>query len=83
VSQGIDSYCKTYSLNGSTCLDPNLDAAHIAANGALASVATLPGRLAFVQAVWDLVPPEGAIRYYPGILHLVSLLILSGQFRVY
>jgi oligosaccharide reducing-end xylanase len=52
------------------------------ANGIAAVPATGPERTAFVQAVWDLDPPSGVLRYYAGLLDLLSLLTLSGRLRV-
>jgi hypothetical protein len=52
------------------------------ANAVIASISTVPDRKAYLQAAWDLAPPEGPTRYYSGIIYLVSNLILSGQFRL-
>ena len=37
----------------------------------------------YVSAVWNMDLPIGNARYYSGILYIVSLLVLSGQFQVY
>lgn len=81
-AQGIDAYGKEYSLDG-TVVDPSHDAALVAMNGVTALIATRQERVEFIQAVWDLEPPVGTGRYYSGILHLLALLTLSGQYRVY
>jgi oligosaccharide reducing-end xylanase len=80
---GIDQYCKAYTLAGDTCLDPTHDSSVVVANGVTALISTAPIRTTFIQAVWDLDVPTGLARYYGGILELVGLLILSGQYRVY
>jgi oligosaccharide reducing-end xylanase len=40
-------------------------------------------RKAFVDAVWNQDVVTGFTRYYPGLLHLLALLALSGQLQVY
>jgi hypothetical protein len=52
-------------------------------NGVSALLATQTTRAAFVEAVWDAAPPTGNVRYYDGLLHLLSLLTLSGRLRIY
>jgi oligosaccharide reducing-end xylanase len=81
-SQGIDTYGKAYTLDGAV-LERERETALIAANGALASIATRGERLGFIQAVWDMPTPSGTARYYAGMLHLLSLLVLGGRFQVY
>lgn len=83
-SKGVALYCASYSLDGSSCLSVlPPDAALIAVNGVTALVASSSNRNAFISAAWDVDPPPAANRYYGGILHLLSLLILAGEFRVY
>jgi len=82
AAQGLDKYGATFTLAG-VALDPNREQGLIAVNGALAVAASRANRAAFVNAVWTQAIPSGDIRYYDGVLYLMSLLILSGQFRVY
>jgi oligosaccharide reducing-end xylanase len=37
----------------------------------------------FVQALWDTPVPTGTWRYYDGMLYLLALLQVSGNFRIY
>jgi oligosaccharide reducing-end xylanase len=85
VGKGSNDYGQSYTLDGSICLDPcQREPALIAVNGVIAAIAPPSSdRTAFIQAVWDLSPPSGVLRYYPGMLHLLSLLVLGGQYRVY
>lgn len=83
AGEGLDLYGATYPLDGSRCLQCGRSGALVAMNGASAVAATHPERAAFIEAVWEMVPPEGEFRYYDGLLHLLSLLVLSGQLRVY
>lgn len=80
--QGLASYGSTYTLDGSL-LDPAREPALVASNGISAVAAQITDRTPFVQAVWDQPVPTGPVRYYQGLLHLLSLLSLSGQLRVY
>jgi len=82
ATQGSDKSGKTYQLDG-TVLDPSHAVALVAVNGALSVAATRANRMDFVNAVWAMPVPSADIRYYDGILYLMSLLVLSGQYRVY
>lgn len=82
TAQGIDSYKAEYSLAG----EPQVShrSAGLIATNAVAALAADPavGR-PFVQALWDLNLPTGKYRYYDGLLTLLALLQVSGNFRIY
>jgi oligosaccharide reducing-end xylanase len=83
TKQGLNTYGSAFSIDG-TVLDSAREAALVSANGALAGVAsTVANRSAFVNAVWAQPIPTGNIRYYDGIVYLMSVLVLSGQYRIY
>ena len=82
TAQGLNNYGESYDLDG-TVLDLTREQGLVAANGALAVAATRANRADFVSAVWDMPIPTGSSRYYDGALYLVSVLVLSGQYRVY
>lgn len=81
-SQGMDSYPNQYSLDGE-----QLSADHSAGLVAMAAVAALAADpekgLPFVQALWDTKIPSGQWRYYDGMLYVLALLHVSGNFRIY
>jgi oligosaccharide reducing-end xylanase len=79
---GIDSYGSAYTLSGSV-LTPAHDPSLVAVNGMTALIATTADRAQYVDRVWNLVTPSGVPRYYQGLLDMLSLLVLSGQLRVY
>jgi oligosaccharide reducing-end xylanase len=81
--QGISSYGRSFSLDGTMVLDTLHDPALVVANGVAALASTNTDRSSYVNAVWNLDLPSGDARYYSGILQMVALLILSGQFQVY
>ncbi len=83
AGQGIDTYAGGYSLDGSTVVDATHQDSLVAANGALALIATIDHRTDFINAVWNLVPSTGRPRYYSGIMIMLAQLILSGQMAVY
>jgi oligosaccharide reducing-end xylanase len=82
-AEGIDSYGQTFSLDGMNVILSTHDQALVAGNGVLALVADTDHRSEFVSEVWSGSTPTGPTRYYPGIMHLWALLMLSGQMRVY
>jgi oligosaccharide reducing-end xylanase len=79
--QGIDAYGTSYTLTGSV-LNNAHDPSLVAVNGLTATITTNTDRLSYVDRVWNLATPTGLPRYYSGILDLLALLVLSGQFRV-
>ncbi|HEY2407384.1 MAG TPA: glycosyl hydrolase family 8, partial [Polyangiaceae bacterium] len=81
-SQGIDTYGTSYQLDG-TNIVPARETALILANGTLALISSNADREGYVSAVWDQAIPSGDVRYYAGMLDLLALMILGGQFRVY
>jgi oligosaccharide reducing-end xylanase len=81
-AEGIDTYGKAYTLDG-TMLDMMRETALIVTNGTVAGIATRTERTQFIQEVWDLPLPEGAVRYYSGLMHMLALLVLGGQFQIH
>ncbi|WP_437721150.1 glycosyl hydrolase family 8 [Sorangium sp. So ce861] len=79
--QGIDWYGGAYTLDG--VLIEARDPALVVTNGVVGLVATAADRAEYIEAAWAAEPATGLPRYYPGLLHLLSLITLSGQFRVY
>jgi len=80
--QGMQSFADRYTLNGeplSSRHSPGMVAA--AAVGALAAK---PGPVskAFLQQLWEMPVPSGEQRYFDGMLYLMSMMHLSGTFRV-
>jgi oligosaccharide reducing-end xylanase len=52
-------------------------------NAVVALAATNDLRREFVQALWDVTVPAGRYRYYDGMLYLMAMLHVSGNFRIY
>ena len=82
ASQGIDDYKAEYLLTG----EPEVGhrSAGLIATNAVAALAADPEKgKPFVQALWDQALPTGQYRYYDGLLMLLGLLQVSGNFRIY
>jgi oligosaccharide reducing-end xylanase len=80
-AQGLTTYGQVYSLDGTDEVSSLHDASLVAANGALALIATSDHSREFVSEVWNMAPPAG--RYFPGLTYLLAMVMLSGQMRVY
>jgi oligosaccharide reducing-end xylanase len=75
-------YPSTYTLDGTaTSQDHSLGL--VATNAVAALAASDPGAARFVQALYDEQPPKGKWRYYNGMLYMMGLLHVSGNFRIY
>ncbi len=82
ASQGIDSYPNQFALDGTP-----LSADHSTGLVAMAATAALAADREtgepFVQALWDTQIPSGQWRYYDGMLYILGLLHVSGNFKIY
>lgn len=76
-------YVNQYTLDGKP-LSKDRSPGLVAMN-AVASLAATDAERAgqFVDALWALQPPTGKWRYYDGLLYLLGLLYVSGNFRIY
>jgi oligosaccharide reducing-end xylanase len=80
--QGMDSFPDRYTVDGAP-LSTRHSTGMVAA-AAVGSLAATPGDTskAFLQELWDLPVPSGEQRYFDGMLYLMSLMHLSGEFRI-
>jgi oligosaccharide reducing-end xylanase len=78
----MDSYPNQYTLDGEA-----LSADHSTGLVSMAAVAALAADHAtgepFVQALWDTQVPSGTWRYYDGLLYMLGMLHVSGNFKIY
>jgi oligosaccharide reducing-end xylanase len=81
ASSGIDKIVDRYTLEGKP-LSGNHPTGPIstAAVGSLA--ADGPEAKAFVDALWNTPIPSGDMRYYDGMLYLMSMMHCSGEFKI-
>jgi oligosaccharide reducing-end xylanase len=90
ASQGLDQSGPLYSLDGRPLsvthgLAPETHATGLVATNAVASLAATDHARTrqFVDALWKADIPSGHARYYDGMLYLLSLLHVSGEFRIW
>ncbi len=90
AAQGIDKYGPVFSLDGRDLgATPGLThedhPAGLAGTNAVAGLAATKRKRArqFTEALWNTPIPSGQGRYYDGMLYLMSLMHLSGEFRVW
>jgi oligosaccharide reducing-end xylanase len=82
ASQGMDSYPNQFTLDGKP-----LSADHSTGLVSMAAVAALAADCEtgepFVQELWQAQVPSGRWRYYDGVLYMLGLLHVSGNFKIY
>ncbi|HKI55006.1 MAG TPA: glycosyl hydrolase family 8, partial [Anaerolineales bacterium] len=81
-SQGINDYIAEYSLAGEP-LGGSHSQGLVATNAVAALAADREIGEPFVQSLWELQVPTGTYRYYDGLLMMLGLLQVSGNFRIY
>ena len=81
-AQGFSTYGDVYTLAGKE-LSSRHSTGLLATNAVASLAATQATAKDFVQALWDAPVPSGQLRYYDGMLYLLSLLHCSGQFRIW
>ncbi|HUD56322.1 MAG TPA: glycosyl hydrolase family 8 [Terracidiphilus sp.] len=89
-AQDINKYGPVYSLDGKDLgATPGLThedhPAGLAGTNAVAGLAATDRKRAkeFTEALWNTPIPSGQYRYYDGMLYLMSLMHLSGEFRIW
>ena len=82
VSQGIDSYANQFTLDGTPLSSDH--STGLVSMAAVAALAADPEKgKPFVQELWDTQIPSGKWRYYDGMLYMLGMLHVSGNFRIY
>ncbi len=82
TSRGIDSYGNQFSLDGQQ-LSEDHSTGLVAMNAVAAIASANENRKDFVAALWNAPVPSGFYRYYDGMLYMLGLLQVSGNFRIY
>jgi oligosaccharide reducing-end xylanase len=75
-------YGNQYTLDGKK-LASDHSPGLVAMNAVACLAATTPGRKEFVEELWVLPTPHGLYRYYDGLLSMLGLLQVSGNFRIF
>ncbi len=79
-SQG--RYGNQYTLEGKRLAEDH-STGLVAMNAVATLASTNDNRKAFVKELWDAQVPTGLYRYYDGMLYMLGLLQVSGNFRIY
>ena len=80
--QGIGKYGNLFTLDGKQVGNDH-STGLVAMNAVAALASTNENRKEFVEELWNVEIPKGLYRYYDGVLYMLGLLQVSGNFRVY
>jgi oligosaccharide reducing-end xylanase len=81
-SQGIRRHGNQYTLDGKKLADDH-SAGLVAMNAVAAMASTNDNRREFIEELWNTPIPTGHYRYYDGMLYMLAMLQVSGNFRIY
>ena len=81
-NQGIGTYGNLYTLEGEN-FGKDHSPGLVAMNAVAALAATYQNKKEFIEELWNLPVPEGPGRYYDGMLYMLGMLQVSGNFRIY
>lgn len=86
-SGGIDGYMQYYHLDGRKAEGENwpksVGQVAMHATTVLAADAKLNWPMLFVNDFWNAPMPSGKYRYYEGMLYLLGILAVSGEYQIY
>jgi oligosaccharide reducing-end xylanase len=81
-AQGIGKYGNQYTLDGKKLGDDH--SVGLVAMNAVACLASTNGnRKQFVEELWNTPVPSGPYRYYDGLLYMIAMLQVSGEFKIH
>jgi oligosaccharide reducing-end xylanase len=81
-TEGIGKYGNLYQLNGKK-ISNDRSVGLIAMNAVACLVSTNINRKDFIEELWYTPIPSGTGRYYDGLLYLMAMLQVSGNFKIY
>ncbi len=81
-SQGLSSYGNIFTLDGKK-LSSSHSAGLVAMNAVASLASDFKNKKDFVEELWNAPVPEGRYRYYDGMLYMLAMLQVSGNFRIY
>jgi oligosaccharide reducing-end xylanase len=82
-SLGIKDYGGVYTLDGKKQFAKDHSTGLVAMNAAAALASNDEKRKEFVAQLWDVTIPAGTYRYYDGVLYMLGLLQVSGNYKIY
>ncbi|RMG85016.1 MAG: hypothetical protein D6712_10185 [Chloroflexi bacterium] len=80
---GIGRYNSKFEIDGTPVAPQHRATGIIAMNATAALAATDPVKWEFVEEFWNTPIPTGQYRYYDGLLYMLALLQLSGNYQIY
>ena len=81
-SQGIDTYSNQFTLDG-VPLSKRHSTGLVATSAVASLAATHAVKDSFVEELWRAPIPSGHERYYDGMLYMMSLMHVSGNYRIW
>jgi oligosaccharide reducing-end xylanase len=81
ASEGVERHGNQYSLEGKK-LSSDHSPGLVAMNAVAALASTNGNRREFVKELWNTPVPRGPYRYYDGMLYMLAMLQVSGNFRI-
>jgi len=82
AAQGLDKFGDQYTLDGKEIATRH-STGLVSTNAVAGLAATSPRAKDFVEALWKTPVPSGEQRYYDGMLYMMSMMHLSGEFRIW
>jgi endo-1,4-beta-D-glucanase Y len=83
TGEGLTSYGTSYTIDGMTCTNTFHEPSLVVSNAIAAGITTNADQKQYLSALWNMSIPTGNGRYYSGIMQLLALQILGGQFTIY
>lgn len=81
-SQGVNDYGNTFTLDGKK-LSGDHSPGLVAMNAVACLASTNENRKDFINDFWNTSVPSGRYRYYDGMLYMLGLLHVSGNYKIY
>ena len=81
-AQGIGKYGNQYKLDGKILGDDH-SVGLVAMNAVACLASTNENRKEFVEELWNTPVPSGPYRYYDGLLYMMAMLQVSGEFKIH
>ncbi len=81
-TQGVRTHGNQFALDGKM-LSNDHSTGLVAMNAVAGLASTSAKRKDFIEELWNTSVPTGYYRYYDGMLYMLAMLHLSGNFRIY
>jgi oligosaccharide reducing-end xylanase len=78
----VKTHGNQFTLDGRKLADDH-SAGLVAMNAVACLASTNANRKDFVEELWNTPVPSGLYRYYDGLLHMMAMLQVSGNFKIY